>query len=102
MLEFIASRRSRFSVSIEMLMRLSPASRSSCAMSRNVAPLVVIARSIGFPARGELAVAGTINPASFCTNTDKCARIVGSPPVSRMPSTSKWFTQIDARRCSSS
>ena len=98
----ISRKRCFFNVSRLMLMRRSPESCRSCAIKRNVAPLVVTAKSIGFPARGEFAVAGTCNAESLLMRTGKCARIVGSPPVRRMPSTSKCETQMLATRCSSS
>ena len=79
-----------------------PAAFNSSAIKRKVAPFVVIARSILLPARGELALLGTVNRESFSTRTGKCARTVGSPPVRRMLSTSKRSTQIVASRLISS
>ncbi len=67
-----------------------------------MAPLVVIDRSGLRPANGDAEVAGTRSWASFCTSTVMCARMVGSPPVRRSPSTSKCSTKMRARRSISS
>ena len=67
-----------------------------------MAPLVVSARSGARPASFDADVAGTRSAASFSTSTGRWARTVGSPPVSRKPSTSNRSTKILARRWISS
>ena len=93
---------SRWSVSRLMLTRSRPAWRSSWASSRNVAPFVVIDRSGLPPAYGDGALAGTRSTASMRTSTGRWARTVGSPPVSRNPSTPNRSTNRRARRVISS
>ena len=70
-----------------MLMRRSPASRRSWAISGRVAPLVVMARSTGRRVAAR-------RRASFSTSTGRWARTVGSPPVRRMPSKPNRSTKI--------
>ena len=77
----------RSRVSKLILMRAIPARRNSSTQFTKVAPLVVIARSMGWPANGEAESAGTTRAANLLTKTGKWARIVGSPPVRRIPST---------------
>ena len=62
---------------------------------------MVIDRS-GFCRRRRRRVAGTRSRPACCTSTGRWARTVGSPPVSRRPSTSKRSTKMRARRSISS
>ena len=93
---------SRFNVSRLTLMRRKPARFKSAATNASVAPLVVTATSIGWPANGESAVAGTVSTARAEISFVRWARTVGSPPVRRMPSTPKRSTQMRATRAISS
>ena len=83
-------------------MRRKPARFKSAATNASVAPLVVTATSIGWPANGESAVAGTVSTARAEISFGRWARTVGSPPVRRMPSTPKRSTQMRATRAISS
>ena len=91
----MAKKRSAFRLSRLTLIRSRPASRSSRAMLRSVAPFVVSAMSGFSPLESRSA-------ASLVMSRGKCARTVGSPPVSLRLFTSNFSTQMRATRSISS